>query len=141
MQECPKCKSHYGDEVKICRTCGAILGAVAEELPQAVEDNPSPPETGDPHEAASAEQHSWTCSQCGQSVPGGFEVCWNCGTSKDGVPDPDFSPVNDDDLRTRQPLEHAAAVKLIGHQCPKCGSSKIIPNTEFSTRDNTQMGA
>ena len=55
MQECPKCKSHYGDEVKICRTCGAILGAVAEELPQAVEDNPSPPATGDPHEVSSAE--------------------------------------------------------------------------------------
>ena len=64
-------------------------------------------------------------------MPGGFEVCWNCGTSKDGVPDPDFSPVNDDDLRTRQPLEHAAAVKLIGYQCPKCGSSKIIPNTRI----------
>ena len=140
MQECPKCSSHYGDDVKLCQTCGAILGAAAEESPQAMEDNPSPHENGDPHGVSSAAQHSWMCSQCGQSVPGGFEVCWNCGTSKDGVPDPDFSPVNDDGLRAWQPPEHATAVKQIGYRCPKCGSSKIIPNTRILDQGNYSDG-
>ncbi len=24
----------------------------------------------------------WTCSHCGEKVPGDFDVCWNCGSSK-----------------------------------------------------------
>jgi hypothetical protein len=32
----------------------------------------------------------WTCSRCGEKVRDGFEVCWACGTSIDGVPDPNF---------------------------------------------------
>jgi hypothetical protein len=24
----------------------------------------------------------WTCAQCREEVPGGFEVCWNCGTER-----------------------------------------------------------
>ena len=32
----------------------------------------------------------WTCSNCQKSVEDSFEVCWNCGTSKDGVEDPAF---------------------------------------------------
>ena len=143
MQECPKCSTQYGDEVKICRTCGAILEAVAGEPPQKVEDNPSPHEDDGPHEATSAEEPSWKCPQCSQSVPGGFEVCWNCGTSKDGVPDSDFGkePVTDDGvLRTWQPPEQAAAVKQIGYQCPKCGSSKIIPRRRIPDQGQYSNG-
>jgi hypothetical protein len=32
----------------------------------------------------------WTCPRCGEEVDDGFEVCWWCGTSIDGVPDPHF---------------------------------------------------
>src|SRR5438445_5230531 len=32
----------------------------------------------------------WTCSKCGERLDEGFEVCWSCGTSIDGVEDPDF---------------------------------------------------
>ncbi len=32
----------------------------------------------------------WNCPQCGADVDGGFEICWACGTSRDGTPDPDF---------------------------------------------------
>ena len=35
----------------------------------------------------------WTCSTCNESVEDGFEVCWKCGTSKDGLKDPQFQPV------------------------------------------------
>ena len=68
MHKWPKCSSRYSDDVKICRTCGAILEAVAEEPPQAADNDPSPHQ--DENQTTSAEQSSWKCSQCGQSVPG-----------------------------------------------------------------------
>ena len=33
----------------------------------------------------------WLCSKCREQIEDTFEVCWNCGTSKDGVEDPSFS--------------------------------------------------
>lgn len=26
-----------------------------------------------------SEEQSWRCGGCGEEVPGGFELCWNCG--------------------------------------------------------------
>jgi hypothetical protein len=125
MHKCPKCSSQYGDDLKICRTCGAILDAVAEESPQTMEN--------DPHDAISAERPSWTCSQCGKLVPGSFEVCWNCGTSKDGVSDPEFSkePGDDNDRTWLHGARERATAKQLVQPCPRCGSSKIIPNTRI----------
>jgi hypothetical protein len=151
MRECPKCKSHYGDEVKICRTCGAILGAVADEppravedapvSPEAVEDSPASPEDDVPSETTASSRSSWKCSQCGQSVPGDFEVCWNCGTSQDGEVDPDFSkvPAEDDDNAADEAEDNddpaaerdsePTHTRHPGLRCPMCGSSRIIPST------------
>ena len=41
----------------------------------------------------------WTCPKCGEEVEETFEVCWNCGTSKEGVPDPTFERADDADMR------------------------------------------
>ena len=32
----------------------------------------------------------WTCPKCGTKVDPSFEVCWNCGTTHEGVEDPSF---------------------------------------------------
>lgn len=32
----------------------------------------------------------WTCPKCGNHVDPSFEICWACGTSADGVEDPNF---------------------------------------------------
>jgi hypothetical protein len=37
----------------------------------------------------------WTCPKCGEKVDPSFEVCWQCGTSADGVEDPDFVRADD----------------------------------------------
>lgn len=34
----------------------------------------------------------WTCPECNESIEDNFEVCWNCKTSKDGVPPDDLVP-------------------------------------------------
>ena len=39
----------------------------------------------------------WLCSKCSESVDDNFDACWKCGTSWDGVENPDFqsAPVTD----------------------------------------------
>jgi hypothetical protein len=32
----------------------------------------------------------WKCSHCGENVEDSFQVCWSCGTTRDGVLDPHF---------------------------------------------------
>jgi hypothetical protein len=32
----------------------------------------------------------WNCPNCGKPVPAGWDVCWSCGTSKDGQTDAEF---------------------------------------------------
>jgi hypothetical protein len=32
----------------------------------------------------------WQCAKCREDVEDTFQVCWNCGTSSDGVEDPNF---------------------------------------------------
>lgn len=36
---------------------------------------------------------SWKCAACGEQSEPDFEVCWNCGTGRDGsLPAPEFLP-------------------------------------------------
>lgn len=42
--------------------------------------------------AVDPEAHDWTCGRCGESVPGNFEICWACGTSRERERDPGFPP-------------------------------------------------
>lgn len=37
----------------------------------------------------------WTCVKCQNKVDPSFEVCWNCGTSVEGVEDPTFVKADD----------------------------------------------
>ena len=37
----------------------------------------------------------WTCPKCDTKVDPSFDVCWNCGTSADGVEDPTFVKADD----------------------------------------------
>jgi len=57
---------------------------------------------------------TWTCSHCGESLEAQFEICWNCGTSKDGDLDPDFELYRDTDS-THTPIESAGHIyKTLG---------------------------
>jgi hypothetical protein len=39
----------------------------------------------------------WDCRKCGEKIDDSVEVCWNCGTSKDGIEDPAFRTADDAD--------------------------------------------
>jgi hypothetical protein len=32
----------------------------------------------------------WDCPKCGTKVDSDFEICWKCGTTREGVEDPEF---------------------------------------------------
>jgi hypothetical protein len=83
----------------------------------------------------------WECRTCRERQEGSFEVCWNCGTSKDGTEDPSFRRAEDCEPRS---LEPAAAAVRVGKAaparparrgtCPKCGSGDVIPNVRVVDR-------
>jgi hypothetical protein len=67
----------------------------------------------------------WTCPKCEAEVDDGFELCWACGTSPDGVEDSTFDPqtegvLSDADYRqvqaaqTGRPPEHLVTVATFG---------------------------
>ena len=35
------------------------------------------------------------CLKCGERLEDGFDICWNCGTSRDGSEDPSFRKADD----------------------------------------------
>ena len=37
----------------------------------------------------------WTCPKCKMKVDESMDVCWRCGTSVEGVEDPDFVTAED----------------------------------------------
>jgi hypothetical protein len=155
----------YSDESKICRTCGSILDASA-ELGSVLVDAPEPdaelltaanvvedhPRDESPPVAVSAEYlPAWTCSQCKKSVPGNFDICWNCFTTRDGDFDPEFAEIvaaaeiteDQDDFAEEQPATYKANTTASSPPdrenrlcCSRCGSEKIIRDARL--RDQGQ---
>jgi hypothetical protein len=92
----------------------------------------------------------WQCKKCREQIEAALEVCWNCGTSRDGVEDPSFQKADDmegppagglveraealaldsapkqhqvvraTDVAPRPPREGDRNVR-----CPRCGSSAL----------------
>jgi predicted nucleic-acid-binding Zn-ribbon protein len=72
----------------------------------------------------------WNCPRCREEVDDGFDFCWQCGTSREGVPDPNFQKVEplDPQPGEYQPLEKPQARGVSPFACPKCQARKVIPD-------------
>src|SRR4051812_10831369 len=90
----------------------------------------------------------WQCPKCGESIEGSFDLCWNCGTSRDGVEDPSFRKDEDTEVapgaapfEVRQPTVPGAALTehaiqtgeraaptgpAVPGKCPHCGGQELI---------------
>ena len=62
--------------------------------------------------------HMWTCGKCGESVDDGFDVCWKCGTSRNGIANPEFRPVAD-----VPETESPAAATFNPISCARCNTT------------------
>lgn len=58
----------------------------------------------------------WTCAGCGESHTEDADICWNCGTDRDGRPDPQFRRADEPD-----PPVPVATI------CPDCSSTAYHP--------------
>lgn len=66
----------------------------------------------------------WTCPKCGSKVDPGFEVCWNCGTSADGVEDPNFVPADQQGPIDDVPAPDAPELKVDASQSAAVAASE-----------------
>jgi hypothetical protein len=60
----------------------------------------------------------WICPKCAAKVDEGFEICWSCGTSPDGVEDPAFDPefegiLGDEDYEAAQEARRHAELVTV----------------------------
>ncbi len=168
MRICSKCSKPVDGEARICRACGGILAQVPDgqtpgpasppvrrpkvplltaESPIAEPDDALPIvdawlADGKVDSAKSAEVADWKCPQCGESVPGTFDVCWKCLTARGGET-PDAEEVQflrqlsgdiDDDSADAVTGEQPRVVGQEGVDktpraeptCPRCGSSLMM---------------
>ena len=175
MRMCRKCSKQVSDESKICRDCGAILeevpddsvpGTGSEWEPASQSGSPlaaEPPEAGleegekqsvaevvvesDEPAPPGTEASAWKCPQCGEMVPGTFDVCWKCLTTKDGEKAEQSEPVffqeiSDASKPDEKPEPTELYAEALGIEkdagerpqpvCPRCGSSKMMFGVKVS---------
>jgi len=88
----------------------------------------------------------WQCVKCREELEDAFEVCWNCGTSRDGTEDPSFTKA--DDL---PPEAYANLIATTGSPikpnkeespiaCPRCDRRLDYVGTK-SFHEGTRFGA
>jgi ubiquinone/menaquinone biosynthesis C-methylase UbiE len=61
----------------------------------------------------------WNCPSCREGNPANFDLCWNCGSDREGVADPAFEPAI-----AFHPVCEMCGYLLVGlseNRCPECG--------------------
>ena len=61
----------------------------------------------------------WDCKTCHETIEDNLDACWNCGTAKDGTPDPNFRRADDPAVHEARPADTFRSVSMFS--CPHCG--------------------
>ena len=70
----------------------------------------------------------WHCVKCREMLEDTFDVCWNCGTSKDGIEDRNFRKdadacaIAEMEAATEENAEMSTA-GTVDSKCAKCGGA------------------
>lgn len=73
---------------------------------------------------------AWTCPNCGEQLDATFDLCWSCGTQRDGAVSDDF-----DKAVEVAPITHCRQCGyplrgLISPRCPECGAFTDVIDTK-----------
>ena len=156
MFVCPKCSKEY-TLGKICRECGAILEEVAAPseqddmnaipaVPGAMSQADLPAGEEELMEGAVGECEqpvsplAGQCPKCSEELEPGFDVCWNCGTARDGTENPDFALDRADGDVATCPGQRSPHAMFQAGPCVRCGSSKVIPNVAVGNQGHDSGG-
>ena len=87
----------------------------------------------------------WTCPKCGTKVDPSFEVCWQCGTSSEGVEDASFVRADDDEPIGDPPvaptLESIAdSSAMPGADLVECYQALTLMEAQFLANELVQQG-
>jgi uncharacterized protein YbjQ (UPF0145 family) len=72
------------------------------------------------------ESTMWKCVKCHEQVEDSFDVCWNCGASRDGTEDPSFQRVEDDRETPRRAAAEEGAITAKPRRAPKAAPPLIV---------------
>jgi hypothetical protein len=90
----------------------------------------------------------WQCPKCRSHVDDSFEVCWSCGTTPDGIEDPDFvtadeaAPV-DDQVAEKEPGFDDGLGDFAGMPVPdlaECSTSRDTIEAKFIADQLMEQG-
>lgn len=70
----------------------------------------------------------WQCIECSEQHDDTFDLCWNCGLSKDGTR-VDPQQVREAESQVRQPEK--PAIKA----CPRCNAHQVMPAVRVTDED------
>jgi Double zinc ribbon len=156
MDNCPSCGARLDSGTDRCRACG-WRPTPGVEPPGSGRDAPVPPADRDRPDIAT-HAGPWNCPKCRSLVDPDFDVCWNCGTTADGVEDPHFvreedagttdadddfdrgdSPMADDEVDSREVLQSRSAERAEPlpdrpMTCTRCGGEMALGYVAFPTR-------
>ena len=149
MRRCAKCSLTFPDSAKICRSCGAILDDVAdgpesnvvlrgdecEQLELIAEQALSTDVHGSQDRLRV--KYAWSCSQCGEEVPGSFDICWNCGTDRSGVENPGFAEWKTEADVDAAAVEAERVMQTGTARCSVCGSTRMIQGARIEAHEGS----
>ena len=72
----------------------------------------------------------WECRKCHEQHEDSFEVCWNCGTSKGGVEDPNFHRVAEGE-KTSEPDDQSITAAKPNRRTWRRGPDRTIEQLIF----------
>jgi hypothetical protein len=117
-------------------------------------DKPSEPDTESSE--LDKESSAWKCPQCGESIPGTFDICWKCSTTRNGEKaeaseseyvqaTPDASTSNepseltedDDDTLSIEDDEEQTPTETV---CLRCGSSRMMSGVTIQDQGQHSSG-
>jgi len=87
----------------------------------------------------------WTCPKCGAKVDLSFEVCWQCGTTPEGVEDPSFVVADDaapiEDPPVNPTLESIpGSASMPGADLVECYQALSLMEAQFLTNELSGKG-
>jgi len=89
----------------------------------------------------------WTCPKCGSKVDPSFEVCWSCGTTPEGVEDPNFvraedaGPIEEPPIEPEGVVEDPAAVAgPVDEELVECYWSRNVQEAKFLADQLIEQG-
>ena len=73
----------------------------------------------------------WTCKKCSESHEDSFDVCWKCGTSKEGIADPTFPRVEG------KPTDEQSSEPIC--VCPICNEPMVVGHISMWGPEGAQL--